>query len=73
MPELLSALTSQRKASRAWLVVSRTDNILSTATINFELRIVPLGYPVEPFPKKLARRPLSDICFGDAWGEPALR
>lgn len=42
---LLSALTSQRKASRAWLVVSRTDNILSTATINFELRIVPLGYP----------------------------
>jgi nitroreductase len=35
--------------------------------------LVPLGYPVEPFPKKLARRPLSDICFGDTWGEPAFR
>ena len=35
--------------------------------------LVPLGYPVEPFPKKLARRPLSEICFGDAWGEPAFR
>lgn len=35
--------------------------------------LVPLGYPVEPFPKKLARRPLSDICFGDAWGEPLFR
>jgi nitroreductase len=35
--------------------------------------LIPLGYPVKPFPKKLARRPLSEICFGDAWGEPALR
>lgn len=35
--------------------------------------LIPLGYPVKPFPKKLARRPLSDICFGDAWGEPAFR
>ena len=35
--------------------------------------LVPLGYPVEPFPTKLARRPLSEICFGDAWGEPAFR
>ncbi len=35
--------------------------------------LIPLGYPLKPFPKKLARRPLSDICFGDAWGEPAFR
>ncbi len=42
------------------------DDVLTAA-------LVPLGYPVEPFPKKLGRRPLSDICFGDAWGEPAFR
>lgn len=35
--------------------------------------LVPLGYPARPFPKKLRRRPLADICFGDAWGEPAFR
>lgn len=35
--------------------------------------MIPLGYPVHGFPKKLARRPLADICFGDAWGEPAFR
>lgn len=34
--------------------------------------LVPLGWPAQPFPRKLARRPLSDICFGDAWGEPAF-
>jgi nitroreductase len=35
--------------------------------------LVPLGWPARPLPKKLARRPLSDICFGDAWGAPAFR
>ncbi|MBM4244750.1 MAG: nitroreductase family protein [Deltaproteobacteria bacterium] len=35
--------------------------------------LVPLGHPVHPFPRKLARRPLSEVCFGDSWGEPAFR
>jgi nitroreductase len=32
--------------------------------------VIPLGYPAKGFPKKLARRPLEEICFGDGWGEP---
>jgi len=30
--------------------------------------LVPMGYPEKGFPKKLARRPLADSCFADAWG-----
>ena len=30
--------------------------------------MVPLGYPAKSFPKKLARRPLEDIVFGDVYG-----
>jgi nitroreductase len=41
------------------------DDVLTAA-------LVPLGYPARGFPKKLARRPLGDLCFGDAWGEPAF-
>lgn len=35
--------------------------------------LIPLGYPARPFPRKLARRPLAETCFGDAWGAPAFR
>jgi nitroreductase len=35
--------------------------------------LIPLGYPAKGFPKKLARRPLAEICFGDTFGEPAFR
>jgi nitroreductase len=35
--------------------------------------LIPLGYPARPFPKKLGRRPLAEICFGDSWGAPAFR
>jgi len=35
--------------------------------------LIPLGYPARPFPKKLGRRPLADICFGESWGAPAFR
>jgi nitroreductase len=35
--------------------------------------LVAMGYPAKGFPKKLARRPLSEIAFGDAWGDPLLR
>jgi nitroreductase len=31
--------------------------------------LIPLGYPARGFPKKLARKPLEDTCFGDGWGE----
>lgn len=41
------------------------DDVLTAA-------LIPLGYPAKPFPKKLARRPLEDLCFGDAWGVPAF-
>lgn len=32
--------------------------------------LVALGYPAKGFPKKLARRPLSEIAFGDRWNQP---
>jgi nitroreductase len=32
--------------------------------------LVPMGYPAKGFPKKLARKPLEDTVFGDAWGAP---
>ena len=31
--------------------------------------MVPIGYPAEPFPKRLARKPLENSCFADAFGE----
>jgi nitroreductase len=31
---------------------------------------VALGYPARPFPKRLARRPVTDLCFADAYGAP---
>lgn len=31
--------------------------------------MVTLGWPAKPFPKKLKRRPLSEIAFGDTYGE----
>jgi len=34
--------------------------------------LIPLGFPAKPFPRKLARRPLAELCFGDAWGAPAF-
>jgi nitroreductase len=30
--------------------------------------MIPMGYPAKPFPKRLARRPLDETCFADAWG-----
>ena len=30
--------------------------------------LVAMGYPAKGFPKKLARRPLSEIAFADSWG-----
>ena len=32
--------------------------------------MIPMGYPAKAFPKRLARRPVGDICFADAWGAP---
>ena len=34
--------------------------------------LIPMGYPAKAFPKKLARRPLEDTCFGDAWDAPVF-
>ena len=31
--------------------------------------VVTLGWPEKPFPKKLKRRPLSEVTFGDTYGE----
>lgn len=42
---LTTEMTNQRECSRAWVVLSRTDNILSTKSMRAWLRIVPLGYP----------------------------
>ena len=32
--------------------------------------LVAIGYPAKGFPKKLARRPLSEIAFADSWNTP---
>ncbi|MCW5892150.1 MAG: nitroreductase family protein [bacterium] len=32
--------------------------------------LVALGWPSQPFPKRVARRPLAASCFADAWGTP---
>lgn len=34
--------------------------------------LIPLGYPAKGFAKKLSRRPLEEIVFGDAYGAPLL-
>lgn len=40
-----TALLTRPKASAVSFVLSRTDNLLSTQTLNYTARIVPLGYP----------------------------
>ncbi len=40
-----TALLTRPKASDAVFVLSRTDNLLSTQTLSYQQRIVPLGYP----------------------------
>jgi hypothetical protein len=42
---LRGALLQKPKASDAFFVLSRTDNVLSTKTLTGECRIVPLAYP----------------------------
>jgi nitroreductase len=32
--------------------------------------MIPLGYPAKGFPRRLARRPVEEICFGDNWENP---
>jgi nitroreductase len=39
------------------------DGVLTAATIA-------LGWPARAFPRRLARRPLGETCFADAWGVP---
>jgi nitroreductase len=34
--------------------------------------LIPLGYPATSFPKRLARRPVESICFGEAWNMPVF-
>jgi hypothetical protein len=42
---LRGALLTKPKASAANLTVSRTDNLLSTKTMNCSCRVTPLAYP----------------------------
>jgi nitroreductase len=55
---LLCALEPQVKE-----LLGIPDGIATAAT-------VAMGYPAKGFPRKLARRPLAEICFADAWGTP---
>ena len=55
---LLCALEPQVKE-----LLAIPDGMATAAT-------VALGYPAKGFPKKLARRPLNEICFADTWGAP---
>lgn len=54
---LLCAAEPQVKA----LLAIPTEGIATAA-------MIPMGYPSKSFPRKLARRPVADICFGDTWG-----
>lgn len=55
---LLCAVEPQVKAS-----FGIPDGIATAA-------LVALGWPDRPFPRRLARRPLGETCFADAWGAP---
>jgi nitroreductase len=55
---LLCALEPQVKE-----LLAIPDGMATAATIT-------LGYPAKGFPKKLARRPLAEICFADTWNVP---
>jgi len=55
---LLCALEPQVKG-----LLEIPDGIATAATVT-------LGYPARAFPKRLARRPLGEICFADAYGAP---
>ncbi len=55
---LLCAVEPQVKA-----LLAIPDGIATAA-------LVPMGYPAKPFPKTLARRPLAETCFADAWNTP---
>jgi len=57
---LEAALLAKPKASAASFVLSRTDNLLSTQTLTYQERIVPLGY---------AKTITGDIAFNN----PAIR
>jgi len=41
------------------------DGVATAAT-------VALGYPARPFPTRLVRRPVGDLCFAEAWGTPLV-
>jgi nitroreductase len=58
---LLCAVEPQVKA-----LLAIPDGFLTAA-------LIPLGYPAEPFPRKLHRRPLAETCFADTFGEPLVR
>jgi nitroreductase len=34
--------------------------------------MITLGYPAKPFPKRLRRRPLAEMAFGDVYGAPLV-
>jgi nitroreductase len=55
---LLCALEPQVKE-----LLAIPDGVATAAT-------VALGYPARGFPKRLARRPVAEICFADTFGEP---
>ena len=55
---LLCALEAQVKE-----LLAIPDGVATAATVT-------LGYPARGFPRRLARRPLGEICFADAYGAP---
>jgi nitroreductase len=46
-------------------LLSIPDNVATAA-------LIALGYPEKDFPKKLARKPVSEIAFADTYGNPAF-
>ena len=53
---LLCAVEPQMKA-----LLAIPDGVATAA-------MIPLGYPAKGFPKRLARRPVGELCFADAYG-----
>jgi len=60
---LTTLLSAVEPEVRALLAIP--DGIATAATIT-------LGYPARAFPTRLARRPLTELCFADRWSAPLV-
>ena len=51
-------------------VEGQVKTLLGIPDVIATAALIPMGYPAKGFPKRLARRPVEAITFGDAWDTP---